>query len=354
MNIHRLKITDFRNITRADLQPDRWLNVIVGDNGSGKTSLLEAIYYLGHAKSFRTPHSTQLITLGEKQFVLYCELENAGSIGVSRSKISEQTKIAHQPVQKKSELVKTLPIQFINPDVHKILDDSPRYRRRFLEWGVFHVEQSYLDLWRKYQIILKQRNAALKNHWDKNLIGSWTEELKDVVAAITEIKANYLSDLSSEVRQIIQGFSELELVYQQGWPESQLFEDCLLASLDSDYKTGFTKHGPHRSDIKITLSGVPAKDLVSRGQQKYLASALKVAQVILFTKKTGRNPVLLVDDIFSELDKMSAKHILGVILETGCQLFLTAIDHHPAREILSDVDSMKMFHVEHGEFKEVV
>lgn len=353
MNIRSLKINDFRNIAQADLEFADDVNVIVGDNGSGKTSLLEAIYYLGHAKSFRTPHSTQLITLGEKQLVLYGVLGDGLSIGVSRNRTAELTKIARQVVQKKSELVTVLPIQFINPDVHKILDDSPRYRRRFLEWGVFHVEHSYLDLWRQYQGILKQRNAALKNRWDKKLIDSWNADLTEVAGAITEIKSRYVEELFAEASQILVGFEGLQLSYQQGWPESQSFADSLHSSLESDYKTGFTKYGPHRSDIKINLLGVAAKDVVSRGQQKYLACALKIAQVNLFHKKKGQTPVFLVDDLFSELDRVSVNRVVDLLLQTRCQLFLTAIDKQPVLEVLAQ-EQRKMFHVEHGVFKEVV
>ena len=353
MNISSVKVTHFRNIVQADLNLDPGINVIVGDNGSGKTSLLEAIYYLGHAKSFRTPHSTQLITLGEKQLVLYCDLSDHKSIGISRSKNTEHIKIARQPVLKKSELVMALPIQFINPDVHKILDDSPRYRRRFLEWGVFHVEHSYLELWKKYQVILKQRNAALKNRWDKKLIDSWTGELTAVANAITKIKDDYLKELAAVVQPMVHGFEDLQLDYQRGWPEAMSFEDSLNSSLESDFKTGFTKYGPHRSDIKIILKGIAAKDVVSRGQQKFLACVLKIAQVLLYSKKTSRTPVFLVDDIFSELDRNRVKQLLGLLLQTRTQLFLTSIEKQPVEEVLANMQR-KMFHVEHGEFKEVV
>lgn len=353
MNINTLNVTNFRNIQQAKLELAPKVNTIVGNNGSGKTSLLEAIYYLGHAKSFRTPHSNQLINFKASEFILYGELNDSKTIGIQKTSNSEQIKITRQPIQKKSDLVKTFPIQFIDPSVHKILEDSPRHRRRFLDWGVFHVEHSFLDHWRKYQGILKQRNAALKKRWDKQLIDSWNEELVAETAAITQIRNTYVQDLISEFKQIQGGFEGAELNYQQGWPDAHPFIECLEKSYALDCKTGFTKYGPHRCDIRITLNGIPAKDVVSRGQQKYLACLLKIAQVSLFKKRLGRVPLMLVDDIFSEFDRHSVKNISDLLLAIDCQLVLTGTEQRLIEATVSS-GQMKMFHVEHGLFKEVV
>ena len=353
MHITRLILSHFRNILNAELPLSPQVNAIVGDNGSGKTSLLEAIYYLGHAKSFRTANATQLITLQQKEMVVYCELGNAQSIGIKRSKTGEQIKIAKQLCARKSQLAKTLPIQIINPDVHKILEDSPRYRRRFLDWGVFHVEHTYWELWRRYQILLKQRNAALKQHWNKKLIDPWSKELQDTVAAITTLKSDYVEALRAEIETLAHGFDGLSIAYQRGWPDTLSYEESLQHSMEFDSKTGFTKYGPHRSDLKITLHGVAAKEVVSRGQQKALACVLKIAQVKLFNKVGGNSPVFLVDDIFSELDKTTANKVIAWLLEIRCQLLITSIEkQHLVNTIPRE--AMKMFHVEHGEFQEVI
>ncbi len=353
MHLSKLIVSQFRNINNAEMNFSPNVNVVVGNNGSGKTSLLEAVYYLGHAKSFRTPHSTHLITHQSKEFVLYAELDHLQTIGIKRSKTAEQIKIAKQPCQKKSELVKTLPIQIINPDVHKILEDSPRYRRRFLDWGVFHVEHSYWDHWRHYQAILKQRNAALKKQWDKKLIESWNVELIATVTAITKIKSAYVAALRTELESIALEFPGLHIDYQRGWPETDTYEDSLYKSSEWDRKTGFTKFGPHRSDLKITVNGVDAKDIVSRGQQKFLACVLKIAQVILFRKAIGYSPLFLVDDLFSELDKSASRKVIHMLQNTSSQLLITTIEPQPAREV-GEHENMKMFHVEHGVFQEVI
>ena len=353
MHITRLTVSRFRNIQNAQLHFSPEVNTIVGDNGSGKTSLLEALYYLGHAKSFRTPHSTQLINLNDNEFVLYGELSNSQTIGIQRGKSTEQIKIAKQLCQKKSELAKTLPIQIINPDVHKILEDSPRYRRRFLDWGVFHVEHSYWDLWRRFQIILKQRNAALKHHWDKKLIDSFSAELAQVVEAITTIKTDYVSALSEEINNLEHNVTGLKLGYQRGWPEAWDYEESLRNSLELDSKTGFTKYGPHRSDLKITLNGTAAKDIVSRGQQKLLACLFKIAQVKLFYSRSGYSPLFLVDDLISELDRQSASQVIRWLVDTHSQLVITSIEPLPLLTVIPG-RAIKMFHVEHGGFEEVV
>lgn len=329
------------------------VNVIAGNNGSGKTSLLEAVFYLGHAKSFRTPHASHLINHQSKEFVLYGILDHSQSIGIRRNKTSEQIKIAKQLCQKKSELVKTLPMQIINPDVHKILEDSPRYRRRFLDWGVFHVEHSYWDHWRNYQNILKQRNAALKKHWDKKLVSSWNTELTSTVSDITNIKTTYVEALRTELDVVSQEFPNLDIAYLRGWPESDTYEESLQKSWEMDKKTGFTKYGPHRSDMKITVNGMAAKDVVSRGQQKYLACVLKILQVRLFNKAIGFSPLFLVDDLFSELDKAAARKVLHLLQNTRSQLLISTIEQQPARAAL-ELEDVKMFHVEHGVFQEVI
>jgi DNA replication and repair protein RecF len=353
MHLAKLIVSQFRNIAHAELALASRMNIIVGDNGSGKTSLLEAIYYLGHAKSFRTPHTTQLINLQKSEFVLHGETNTQHTMGIKRSKQTELIKLDRQIGQKKSELAKALPMQIINPDVHRILDDSPRYRRRFLDWGVFHVEQSYWDHWRRYQNILKQRNAALKQHWDKQLIQSWNEELSATVAAITHIKSTYVDQLENVLGSLPHGLEGLEIRYQQGWPESHSFVDSLQHSFDLDRKTGFTKYGPHRSDLKITLNGITAKQVVSRGQQKYLACVLKIAQVEMFCQSLGFSPLFLVDDLFSELDRTTAQQVIELLTLTGSQLFITAIEAQPALSLLPEANR-KLFHVKHGMFQEVI
>jgi DNA replication and repair protein RecF len=353
MHLSKLIVSQFRNINLAEIHFSPHVNVIAGDNGSGKTSLLEAVYYLGHAKSFRTPHSTQLISHQEDEFVLYAELDHFKTIGIKRSKTTEQIKLVKQLCQKKSELAKAMPIQIINPDVHKILEDSPRYRRRFLDWGVFHVEHSYWDQWRHYQTILKQRNAALKKQWEKKLVDSWNEELISTVAALTKIKTSYVAELQTELKSIPHDLIDLDIAYQQGWPEAYTYTDSLQKSWELDRKTGFTKYGPHRSDLKITVKGVSAKDIVSRGQQKLLACVLKIAQVRLFRKTIGFSPLFLVDDIFSELDRTASRKVIHLLQETSSQLLITAIEQQPAMDVLQQED-MKMFHVEHGVFQEVI
>lgn len=353
MYLAKLIVSQFRNIAHTELMFAPGTNVIVGDNGSGKTSLLEAIYYLGHAKSFRTPHTTHLIHLQKPEFVLHGETDAQHTIGIKRSKQVELIKLDRQPGQKKSELAKTLPMQIINPDVHRILDDSPRYRRRFLDWGVFHVEQSYWDHWRRYQGILKQRNSALKQHWDKPLIQPWNDELNATVAAITRIKSTYVEQLEKVLGLLPHGIEGLAIRYQQGWPDSQGFADSLEYSFPLDRKSGFTKYGPHRSDLKITVNGITAKQVVSRGQQKYLACVLKIAQVEMFRRALGFSPLFLVDDLFSELDRVTAQQVIQLLAVTGSQLFITAIETQPALSLLSEANR-KLFHVKHGDFQEVI
>jgi DNA replication and repair protein RecF len=356
MQLSKFNITNFRNIPPATLLPGSGVNVIVGPNGSGKTSLLEAVYYLGHARSFRTPHSEHLIRFRQEGFVLYGEvLHREGSkttIGIEKERGREKILLNGQMIKSKSELVMALPIQLIVPDDHRIIQDAPRYRRKFLDWGVFHVKPNYLELWKQFQHALKQRNMALRQNWSKQSVAPWNEQLVKIADEITTIKTKYVETLNRCFQSLNpdhSGLPEVEVSYRQGWPKDKDYGDLLEQNWDKDREKGITQYGPHRADLTITVAGVPAKQIVSRGQQKFLSVLLKLAQAYLVQEKTAKPLVLLIDDIASEMDRYKLEIIASVMAGRDWQVFITAVEADHVKPFVSD-GSSTMFHVEHGEF----
>ena len=354
MAIAQLEISHFRNLEQVSLFPSPKLNIILGKNGSGKTSLLEAINFLGSARSFRTPHSKHLISFGREQFVLFAKLAVADvpvSIGIAKDKDRMSIKIANQVVCNSSALAELLPVQVINPDVHKLLEDGPRYRRRFIEWGVFHVKQNYFGMWQQCRHILKQRNAALKQNLPSKEIRHWDIALVEISEQLTTLRQQYLVSLQpflDDLMQKIKGLPDISIRLEKGWPKSKTLEEALKETIESDKQKGFTQYGPHRADLKILIGSMEAKHVVSRGQQKLVTALMKVAQTqYLENEERGATPVLLIDDLPAELDQDYREDLMKEIAGLRSQVFVTATDRS-LLEIARTPNSGKVFHVEHG------
>ncbi|WP_455219251.1 DNA replication/repair protein RecF [Kaarinaea lacus] len=356
MAIEQLDILQFRNLTEVRIKPSLLLNFIVGKNGSGKTSLLEAIYYLGSARSFRTPHSKQLIAMGESQFSLFAKITHRDAslgIGISKTPQSVKIKIANSVVTNASQLAELLPVQLINPDVHKMMEEGPRHRRRFIEWGVFHVKPNYLSDWQQCRHVLKQRNAALKHGLSTNELRYWNDSLVEISESISVTREEYLAQLQPFLDQLIcgvPGLPKITIKLDRGWTAQKSLQEVLEDSIRGDRKRGFTQFGAHRADLQILAGEMRAKDVVSRGQQKMLTAMMKIAQVNCLRKSgQGANIVLLVDDLPAELDSDYRQHLINIIVQANVQTFITATD---LEMLIKNVpDSAEVFHVEHGSFR---
>ena len=355
MSIEHLEIANFRNLENVSLDPSPKLNAIIGNNGSGKTSLLEAIYFLGTAKSFRTPHSKQAITFGKSQFVVFGKVTASGGasvpVGISKTKESMAIKISNRPALSASTLAGLLPVQLINPDVHKLLEEGPRYRRRFMEWGLFHVKPNYFQHWQECRHILKQRNAALKQHLPTREIEQWDVALCEKSEVITNLRKQYLEELQPFVNDLLSQsplIPPVEIQLSQGWTKSKTLEDVLRDNLETDRSRGFTQFGPQRMDLTINCRGVKAKEVVSRGQQKFITAIMKLAQIELLNQnEAGSKGILLVDDLPAELDQQFRELLINMIAAQQAQVFITATD---AQLLFQDLPGPEatMFHVEHG------
>ncbi|WP_423822339.1 DNA replication/repair protein RecF [Salinisphaera sp. SPP-AMP-43] len=352
MQLDTLYVQNFRCIATGDISLSPQVNCIVGDNASGKTTLLEAIYILGRGESFRQSRLSKAIRQQADSFTLRTRLlgdhDSRHRIGAHVTRGSNRFKLDDQTETRRFDLISTLPLQHIDPNVHRLLEQGPKYRRHFLDWGVFHVEHAFFPAWRRYRRALKQRNRALRAHQPKHQVIAWDAELVQQGEIIDACRRQYLEHikrrLPESTRRLV-GDDDLTFVYHPGWRGEQGFGHALANSLDQDIRAGFTQHGPHRADMQVSVASTQARDWVSRGQQKLLTAALLLAQADILHAKRGIRPILLLDDMAAELGHTYRKALASEVIRVGAQSFLTFLNRESIPELLAE---SRMFHVEQG------
>lgn len=329
----RLEIADFRNLAAVRLEAAAGLNLILGDNAAGKTSLLEAIYLLGRARSFRTTRPAELIRRGAAHWRLVARLGTdgrAGVLGLQRDGAQFTARLDGAPLASLAELARVLPVLLLTPDSHRLLDDGPRPRRRFLDWGVFQRDAGFLGHWRRYQTALRQRNAALRQPAMLKSLPGWEAELATAAAPLDAARAAFVAALAAaalpELGALLGGEPMLSLEYRRGWPIGETLAETLAAAREADRRAGHTRHGAHRADFSVRIDQRPPGEALSRGQHKLLVAALVLAQAALYRETCGRPCVLLVDDLPAELDAAHRARFVARLAATGAQAFVTAIE----------------------------
>ena len=358
MFLKSIEISKVRNLLAASIECHSRANIIYGANGSGKTSLLEAIFLLGRGKSFKHRDLRLVVNRGEESLVVSGKVFRPSSdtehqLGVMRSvKGCFEARCDGKNLSSAGQLASELPIQLVDAHSFALLEGGPLQRRQFIDWGVFHVEHGYSDLWRRFQKALKQRNQLLRHgRIDEDLLKLWSQELAPFNEMIAEQRKEYISQLEGFISPVVSAFSGLGLVsleYSQGWPEDRSILDVLLADRDRDIATGTTSHGAQRADIRVFVDGVAAADSLSRGQSKLLVYALKLAQAAHYQAVTGHSCVFLLDDLPAELDYENCKDVLAYLDHLQCQYFVTGVDKKDFDGI--DKELSQLFHVEHGAF----
>lgn len=352
VSLEELTVENVRCVQRAQLQLHSGINLIWGDNGSGKTSLLEAVFLLGRGRSFRTRTSERLIRHGESRLVSFGRLvaELPRSVGVQVSKESgTDAKVDGRFVDSLAELAHTFPVQVIEPGVHKLIEEGGHRRRRWLDWAVFHVEPSYAGIWTRYVRALKQRNAALRTApeqataWDPEIVRDG-EKLAASRAALVDRMQPFWTATVRELTDL-----EVELAYHRGWPAELDLAAALAASRERDRLRGMTHDGPHRADVRIRAQGKPAREVLSRGQQKLVAIAMILAQLELLRSAVGLTPTLLLDDPAAELDGARLERFIGLVGRVSGQLISTSL--RPDVRLFGAPD--RVFHVEQGRVQPV-
>ncbi|MGH8335647.1 MAG: DNA replication/repair protein RecF [Gammaproteobacteria bacterium] len=275
------------------------------------------------------------------------------SIGLARESGQLQARIAGQAPDSLAQLAETFPVQLVDSQVHQLIRGAPRQRRQFLDWGVFHVEPTFLPIWRRYQQALRQRNALLRAGKPPREVESWDSELISAGETLNRLRRQYLDSFSAIAvawaGQALGGMN-VTLEYRSGWTEDQALSDAIRGGAQRDRQAGVTQLGPHRAELLIKVDGKAAQEKVSRGQEKSLAGALLLAQAAVYKELTGRPCTLLLDDLAAELDESYLARFVGRIEEAGAQAFITAIDPPP----LIVEHASRMFHVKQGETREMV
>ncbi len=362
MQIQQLKIGQLRNIRSGQISPSPQLNIFYGGNGAGKSSLLEAIYTLGNGRSFRTARHAKVIQEGLDSFHVFAQFADKDNskhkLGLIRQRNGEiQIKLNGDKVTKLSNLSKTLPMQILAPEQYELLSKGPSGRRKLLDWGVFHVEHSFLNLWQKALKILQQRNQALKQTQTYKQLAPWDQQLVSVSLEIDSKRLEYIKLIEPIFQQLLSAFLpdiQSNLKLYSGWKSGDALSEVMQRQFELDKKTGFTHSSIQKADLKILINGQAAADQLSRGQQKLVTIALKLAQVQLMQQLTSRCPIFLLDDIGAELDLEHQKVLLDFLAQQPQeqQIFITSVHLDPLKRLIKGYNRVKLFHVEHGEITE--
>ncbi len=354
MLVQQFSASNFRCLGSIEFAPDQKYSLIYGANASGKTSLLEALAYLGRGKSFRGAPTTSLVSHGEEEFVLFGRLEQDGrtvAIGVRNGREGLAIRVDGETAAGTAALAVALPLQVIGSDVHDLVAGGPEHRRRYLDWIAFHVEHEYLALWRRFRRALKQRNAALKAGEGASGLSGWDAEFIELGGRVDEARRRALERATQYLEEQGQSLlgSTARFEYLSGWNRQQGLEAALDDNAVRDRQQGSTQAGPHRADLRLIVDERQARRLVSRGQQKLLACAMVLAATETAQAELAQPLLLLLDDPGAELDAASLRRLMERVFSLGCQVIATTLEP----EALQFPSAPAVFHVEHGELERV-
>lgn len=354
MWIRRLRIAGVRCLRRVEVEASPGLNVLVGPNGAGKTSVLEAISVLAGGKSFRSGRIDPVVSRELGGFEIFADVDGprgAQRLGVSRQRGVWALRANGQDVERLGRLTELLAAVFFEPDSHELLAGGSEGRRRFLDWGVFHVEPGFGAVWPRYQRALQQRNALLKlTQLDGTQLDVWDQELAEagepIAAGRTRFVAQYRPILEAWCEQLAPELGRPVFSLQRGWSEAPLVEELAVAR-DRDRVLGHSTRGPHRADWNLRFAQVGGRDELSRGQLKLACFALSRAMLDCYRMHHQEPPVACLDDLFSELDASHQRRCLETLSDTDVQVWVTGTE--VATASLTWAGSKRLFHVERGQ-----
>jgi DNA replication and repair protein RecF len=360
MRIVSLQVSNLRIIEHCSLEPAPGLNWIIGANGAGKTSILEGIYLAGRGRTFRHAEAGPMIRHGADHVQVIAGLaasddregQSASLLGVRRERRRLVCRLDGQTLHRRSQLAEALPLQWLGSQPQTLLNSGPDTRRRFVDKGLFHVEQSYLPLLGDLQRCYLQRNAALKTGQARQ-VEIWDRPFVEAAQAVTARRRQFVQALGEGVGALLDAWQasfRVSVRYRQGWPEDKGLDVLLAERRGQELQFGFTAYGPQRADLELATDLQVAEKQLSRGQQKVLVFALNLALVDLIRQHRGAAglPILLIDDFAAELDVRHQELLIAQLSARGLQAFITVIERNAlAPSICLD----QVFHVEQGALK---
>ena len=357
MRLRRLRLENLRAFPELDLELAPGWNVFTGPNGAGKTTLLEAAYVLSRAHSFRAGAREALLRRGAARYSIHATIEGVGGplgVGLSREAGGLQARMDGQSVQV-SALLHHVAVVCFEPGSHELISGASEGRRRFIDWGVFHVEPDFLRVWRTFQRTLKQRNALLRRGADETELDVWDGELVRSGVELTVMRERYVAAFAKaaalQLHELLGELGAAAVVFENGWRGGDPHER-LAAAREDDRRRGFTTVGPHRADWSIAFEHAPRREHLSRGQEKLCALGCILAQAALFAEGRGEWPIVCIDDLASELDAPHQMDLARAIAAVDAQILVTGT-HEPAA--LSTVGTgAARFHVEPGQVRRLL
>ncbi|MGY6555144.1 MAG: DNA replication/repair protein RecF [Wenzhouxiangella sp.] len=352
MALELLSISGLRNLSAVELKPGSGLNWLSGENGAGKTSVLEAIYLLARGRSFRSARMGAVIQHGSDCLrVVARRADDQRRLGMERSTERWRGRIDGIETHRLSEFAQALPLVLMEPDSHRLIDSGPEGRRQYLDWQLFHVEPGYLEVWRRYARLLKQRNAALKMGSPDSVLSAIEAPMIQAGESLNDLRQRQVDAIFASVQRLATQLAlrlpgGLDMSYKPGHPKDQALAEALPAFRDRDRELGFTRRGPHRADLVLNCAGRAAAEELSRGQQKLLALLLLLAQLRLVVEASPVAPLLMLDDPVSELDAGHLGTLLDWVRDQPVQTWVTATQEGPS--------GATVFHVEQGKIRPVV
>ncbi len=362
MRVDLIRVDGLRNLRQVDIEPSPGFNLILGENGAGKTSLIEALHLMAHGRSFRAGPADDLTAQGRDGFSTFVDLTGPGAqrrhLGMARTGGSWALRCNGAPVPTLVEFVRLSAVVTLEPETHRLIAGPAETRRAYLDWLLFHVEPEFLAMWRRYLRALRQRNAALRTTvFDADMVEVWEQELALSGEQIDRSRRRLLGSISEVLQpllaRLLPKVAIEDVRYRSGWPTGTELREALADGRRADRERGFTQRGPHRSDWRIHYRGLSRQNQLSRGQAKLTAIACLLSQGVKFRDATGDWPIFACDDLASELDQSHQGVVLEWLSEAGAQVFISGTEQPDSwGKVLSD--PVARFHVEQGQISRLL
>lgn len=356
MQITSLGAGNVRNLTDLHMECGPGINIIYGQNAAGKTAILESIHLLARAGSFRTPRITEVIQHGKPQLTVTAHLEDEAKqqiyTGLEKGWRKTNIKFNGNKVARLSEQAQNIPIITLSAEGQQLLTGTPRERRHWLDWSLFHVEPAYMQHWQDYHHALRQRNALLMRQARGAEMVPWEEQMAAAGIKLAAARKSYLKQILSELREVAEGeFGEIGIEAGQGGTSPEAIRQDLEQQRKADLLAGHTRKGPHRESIQFILDGRDAGRTLSRGEGKRLIVFLYIAQAVIYQARKAQRAIMLMDDLAAELDEAARLKILAALERRDQQTFITTTQ---PEYFHSENMGWRRFHVERGRIAKVI